>query len=429
MGRTAAVSGILLSFGSVPLYLVMAGLYSDIVPELHSSMILAAILIPVSTVSGVVQAVNMGYRPHVVSYSLLLFQTIKIPLVLALVYFLDLGIDGIIMAIFLATLAKIIAQIFFARKKLIQKFNPVFLYRWLKMWWIPVYAALGEYIWLSGVTIFPLITGSVVGVAYYAAAVVVSQLVYYTNDISRALYSKLLAAGKHEYIRDSLTRQLFFMLPMLGAVIAFSKPALYVLNPEYQEAYLIVIFLAFYTFVSVLVTFFKRILTGLEKIDIRSDPSFRGLIHSKLFLVSTINNISGSIYIAILVVVLLLLKDSNVSELHLATVWSVLQLVLSVPFATYYLVLARRMVEMPFPGREVLVYGMATLALVGAYYATVDSFITFDADIYVHITQMAVLLAVCIGIYFAITYAADPKTRSLTRLVISEIGSLTNKRA
>ena len=272
VGRTAAASGTLLSLGSVPLYLVMVGLYLDVAPEFYFSMVLAAILIPASAISGIVQSVNMGHQPHVVSYSMLLFQTIKIPFVLALVYFLDLGIDGIIIAVFLATLAKIIAQVFFARKRLIQRFNPAFLYRWLKMSWIPVYTALGNYIWLSSVVIFPLITGSVVGVAYYAAAIAVSQFVSYTSAISQAIYPKLLAARKHGYIRDNLTKQLFFLLPMLGITVAFSQPALYVLNPVYQEAHLVVVFLACYMFVSVLVNFFDRILTGLEKVDIESSP-------------------------------------------------------------------------------------------------------------------------------------------------------------
>ena len=143
----------------------------------------------------------------------------------------------------------------------------------------------------------------------------------------------------------------------------------------------------------------------------------------------TINNISSSLYIAILVVVLLLLRNSGISELHLVTIWSILLPVLFIPFAVYRLVLVKRMVEISFPKREVLVYGTATLAFVGVYYAMVDSFITFDADIYVHIAQMVMLLAMCVGIYFAITYMADPKTRRLTRQVIYELGSLINKRA
>ena len=57
---------------------------------------------------------------------------------------------------------------------------------------------------------------------------------------------------------------------MLGIIIAFSKPALYVLNPAYQEVYLAVIFLSIYRFVSVLIVTFDRILMGLERIDAES---------------------------------------------------------------------------------------------------------------------------------------------------------------
>ena len=193
-------------------------------------MVLAMILVPANIVSNTLQAVNMGHRPHVTGYSMLFFHTLKIPFALALVYFLSLGLDGAITAVFLALAGKIALQIFFARKKLVQRFNPAFLYRWMKLSWIPVYNMLGSHIWISDIVIFPLITGSVVGVAYYAAAVAVSQIVLHASVISQALYPKLIAAGKHQYIAENLTRQLFFLLPMLGIVIAFSKPALY--HPE-----------------------------------------------------------------------------------------------------------------------------------------------------------------------------------------------------
>ena len=429
VGRTAVASGLLFSLGSVPLYLVMTSLYSAIIPELHSSMALAAILIPAGIVHAVLHAVNMGHRPHVTGYSILLFNTIKIPFALALVYFLDLGLDGAIVAVFLALISRIIMQAFFARKKLAQKFNPAFLYRWMRLSWIPAYTALGNYIWISDIVIFPLIVNSVVGVAYYAAAIAVSQVVLHASAISVALYPKLIAAGKHQYIAENLTRQLFFLLPMLGLTIVFSKPALYVLNPVYQEVYLAVVFLSLYRFVAVLIATFDQILMGLEKIDVESNPGFRKLVHSRLFLVPTMANITYSLYIAILVVILLLLSGSGISELYLVTVWSVLMLVLSIPFMVYRLVLVRRTAEITFPKRQVLVYGMATLVFMGIYYATVDHAITYDADIYGHIAQMVLLLTVCAGVYLAITYAADPKTRHLTRQIVSTLKSMSRKSA
>ena len=428
VGKTAVASSILFSLGSLPLYLVMASLYSEITPELHSSMVLAMILVPANIISTTIQAVNMGHRPHVTGYSILFFHTIKIPFALALVYFLNLGLDGAIMAVFLALVGKIAVQAFFARKKLIQKLNPAFLYRWMRMSWIPVYTALGNHIWISDIVIFPLITGSVVGVAYYAAAIAVSQVVFHTTAISQALYPKLIAAGKHQYIAENLTRQLFFLLPMLGIVIAFSKPALYVLNPAYQEVYLAAVFLSLYRFISVLIVTFDQILTGLEKIDVESSPSFGRLIHSRLFLSPTLTTINNSIYIAVLVAALLLLSSSGVSELYLVTVWSILLPVLSAPFMIYRLILVRKTARIPLPKRPVLVYIMATLALAVIYYATVDHIITYDADIYGHVAQMVLQLAMCAGAYFAITYAADHKTRHLTRQIVSELGSITRRR-
>ena len=74
---------------------------------------------------------------------------------------------------------------------------------------------------------------------------------------------------------------------------------------------------------------------------------------------------------------------------------------------------------------------MATLALAAIYYGTVDHIITYDAGISgkwldrasPHRQNSSLQLAMCAAVYFAITYAADHKTRHLTRQVVSEIGS------
>ena len=426
VAKTSVISSGMLSLGVLPLYFALVTVYSGVAPEFYFSMVLSMLLIPASFVNGALQAINRGYQPHKVSYSILAFEGTKIPLGLVLVYLLDLGIDGTIVTVVLAYIGQIIIQMIFARKRLVKRFNPAFLYRWIRLSWIPIYSGLGGNIWSSGIVIFPLITGSVVGVAYFAAAMVISEIPAHAKMVSQAVYPKLLASKNHKYVAENLTKQFFFLLPLTGIAIVFAKPALFILNSAYQEAYLAVIFLTFYRFTTALIFTANDILTGLEKVDVEQNPGFRKMLRSKLFMVPTLLIVNNSLYIAILVVILLLLGGG--AEIQLVTIWSLLPAVVSVPFVAYLWILVRRTIRIPLPKRRILVYAASTLAFMAVYYVTADHVITYPENIFEHVLQMVLQLALCAGVYFAITYAADHKTRHLVRQVIAELRAVAARR-
>ena len=86
--------------GSVPIYVLSVYLFSNIESAFLDSMLLGAILIPVLFVQGTLSAINLGSKPHAVSIGMATFQFLKIPAGLALVFFLGLGLDGAILAVF-----------------------------------------------------------------------------------------------------------------------------------------------------------------------------------------------------------------------------------------------------------------------------------------------------------------------------------------
>ena len=230
-------------------------------------MILASIIIPLQFVSQSLNGVNLGHRPQAASYSLIIFETAKIPSVLALVYFLDLGLDGVITSISIAFAIKIIVQLYFAKPKISSKFNLQILKRWLRLSWISLYSAIPKLILSLDIMIYPIITGSIIGVAFFSVSFAIASIVQHVGMISQALYPKLLATENRHKVKENFSLLMYFGIPMLGLSLVFAKPGLFILNPIYQEAWFIVILLAFKAFFFILGNVFQQIIIAFEKVD------------------------------------------------------------------------------------------------------------------------------------------------------------------
>lgn len=421
VGKTSLFSSTIFSFGAVPIYLIFAYFVSSLSSEHLHSMLLASILIPVMFVSQTLAGINLGHKPHAISYGILGFESLKIPAGLTLVYFLDLGVDGAILATMVAFLGKIAIQLYFALPKLRVKFNIQILRRWIKISWIPLYGNLGPIIWQSEVILFPLITGSIVGVAYYSVSIAIAAIIGNAGMISQAIYPKLLAKGNEDYIQQNFTHLMYFAIPLLGIAVIFSKAALFTLNPAYTLASVVVILLSFRSFFYVLNTFFYQILLGKETVDVEKNLNFSSLVKSKLFTVPTIINIHYGLYIGILVFTFFLINSDEMSDLDLVIVWSTITLGLQIPFFIYTLILVRKHVSLSIPYVEILKYMVATIGFVIVFLFTSESIIQFEISIYDFLPGLFAQLAICIGIYLGITYLIDKKTRMFFKAILMEL--------
>lgn len=425
VGRTSVVSSGVLLAGLVPAYLALVYVYSPVSPEFHNSLILSIVLVPAVLLNGVLVSINLGYQPHKVSYSLLVFECAKVPFGLVLVYVLDWGLDGVILAVLGAHICQISVQIYYLRDKLASKFNPAYLYRWMRMSWIPLYTTAGSLVWDAGIIITPILVGSVSTAAYFGAALAIAAVPAYTANLSQAVYPRLLASEQRGYISENLTKQIFFLLPLTGAIIAFAEPALFTLNPLYQGAYMAVILLAFNSFATSLIHTANRVLTGIEKVDVEHSPRFVAMLRSKLFLVPTLLIISNAAYVVCLVLVMPLIADGD--QMFVVMVWSAIPAAASIPAAAYLWFLARQSVEVAIPWRRVMIYLLATLVFMGAYTVTAEHILTYSDSIFEHIWQVVQMLVLCFAIYLGITYLADRNTRHLTRSILAEIRHMAHK--
>ncbi len=421
VGKTAVLTSAVFSLGVIPLYFSYVIILSSQNNADPVSMGFGAMIIPVYFVSQTIAAINRGYKPHAKSFGLLTFELLKIPTVLVRVYFLELGINGVIFAVTIAYSGKIIVQLFFAKPKLSTGFNRSIIKRWFKLSWLPLFVTLHRFTNNLDIVLFSLITGSVVGIAYYHAAYIIAAVVAHSGMVSQALFPKLLAGGSQVYIKENFRLLLYFAIPILGIAIILSKPVLFALNPIYAEASIVVILLALKSFFSVLISVLYLILVGIEKVDIEKNPRFLSLLKSKLFFVPKMALIHSVIYIISLVTILSFLNSRNFSELELVTWWAMISLILEVPFFIYMWIQTRKNVDLSFPYSNFIKYSLATVAFVLVYFMTSDYLITYEISIYDFLPGLLAQVLICVMTYLLITYIIDKKTKMLFKSVINEL--------
>jgi len=421
VGKTAILSSAFFSLGVIPIYVVYVLLISEKSSANFETMLLGAVLLPVFFVSQSLTAINLGHKPHATSYSMVLLETLKIPFGLFLVVIFELGVQGAIFAILFAYIGSIIVQFYFAKAKLVYTFNLEVLKRWLRLSWIPFYFNINRYIQMLDVVLYSIITGSVLGIAFYQAALTVAGIVVHATSISQALYPKLLAEKNFQGILKNLTHVMFFAIPLLGISLIFSKAALFALNPSYQAAWLIVVLLSFKMFVNILKTVPGAILVGTEQVDTEKNPTFSRLIASNLFKVPTILSIFNAIYLGTLIVVLFILPNSNGNELELVTWWALIGLIIEIPSTIALWIKSQKHVKLSFPFKNTSKYIGATLVFIVIFYFTSPFIITYEESIYKFLPAIILQLLICVGIYFAITYTIDNEVRILFKTIFNEL--------
>ena len=209
VGKTSVISSSIFSLFAIPAYLILVYSVSLTSNAQLEPMILGAILIPVFFVSDILASINRGHKPYAQSYGLFVFEIVKIPAALALVFFLELGVYGAILATLVAYIIRIIVQAYYAKEKIKEKFNLKTLRRWLKLSWIPLYMNISKFVESSNVLAYTIITGSVLGIAYYTVSLSITHLVKHSAKITEGLYPKLLAGGDYQHVKENFSLLLY----------------------------------------------------------------------------------------------------------------------------------------------------------------------------------------------------------------------------
>ncbi|MEX0764817.1 MAG: hypothetical protein WEB28_02020 [Nitrosopumilaceae archaeon] len=420
-GKTAVISSGLFSTVGLVIYITMAyfvSLKSDASQEV---LFFASILIPLQFMQTILTAINLGWKPQAVSYSLLVFESAKIPAAIIFVYFLDMGIVGAIITTSVAHIMSITILTYYTKDKLKVSFEKSFLYKWVKLSWLPIYGNIQNMILYLDVITFTVITGSVVGLAFYSSSIAVASIVNYSSLIYYALYSKLLEGGKKEYLQENFTSVLYFAIPLLALCIVFAKPALFALNPQYVNAYPIVVIIAIKTFFHIIRDLFESALSGIEKVDTNEKSTWKDFVKSKLFFLPTIRIIHNSLYVGILTVVLLSFMQQNVSALNLVIYWSMVALVIQIPFTLYTYYLAKKRFTIKIPKVNILKYVCTTVIIFGITYLLTEHFLEYRINIFEFLPTLLLFVGFSVLSYLLITYLIDSRTKRLLNTAIYEL--------
>ncbi len=405
-GKTAILSSMLLSIGAISVYIPISYLMSNYTNVENNVLLFAAILIPTMFINGILVAINLGWKPHAISYGTLAYGISSIPLALFLIYYLNFGVTGIIISVFLANIVSIIILFYYAKEKIVNRFNKAFLKKWLKFSWIPIYPGIAVLVAGFDISIFTIITGSVIGLAFWTAAMVFPAMISHTGLISRAIYAKLLEE-KTGFMSQNLTLVFYFGIIFTSLVITFARPGLYALNPIYEIAAPITIILSFYVFLSVFTNIFLLSLAGVERVDKFENSTFKDYIKSKLFFPQTIRLIQTSIYVLILTVGLLILVGFGSSDQELLLFWASIALVTQIPLVCilYYLVRKNITIKLEIP--SIIKFLLTAIGVFGLTHVLTTQFLVYSPDIPSFIPNVLMFAAFGVGLYIIITYLID----------------------
>lgn len=422
-GKTAFSSSGMLSIGAVVVYLLIAYLVSNHVHANPTILYFAATLVPVMFLNRTLTAINLGWKPQSSSYGTLSFEFSKIPAALIIVYFLHMGIFGAILATVVAYIVSNIVLLFYSRQKLRAKFNRPLIKRWFRLSWLSIYPGAYNVIYHLDVIVFSIISGSVVGLAFYSAALAISNIVANSSLISQALYPKLLEGGKREHLQENLLRFYYFAFPLAAISIVFAKPALYALKPIYDTAVPVVVFMTIRTFLYALGGIYNQALLGIEIVDLNEQSKFKDFLKSKLFFVPTVILVQYTAYIVAMIVGLSLLKQAASSNLDLVIYWSIISLGTQAPFTMYFYLNSRK----HFPGKinisSIFKYIGASIASFSLTYFLISNYLSYQKSIFELVPSLLLFASIGIGLYLLITITIDLRTRKLFQSIFNEIRS------
>lgn len=419
-GKTAAISSGILSTVGIVVFIISAFFVGKEIGLDLNILFFAAILIPVRFMNGTLAAINQSWKPHTISYAIISMTITQIPMALLFVYYLDLGIYGLILSVFVGLIVSNIMLGWFTKEKISGHFKIEYVKKWFKISWLPLYFVIPGVIYRLDVMIFTIITGSIIGLAFWTASISVSTIISHSGLIARAVYPKMLIGEGDSYLQSNFTQFFYFSIPLVALVITFARPALFTLNPVYMDAYWVLTFLAFQVFFTTLSGVIEITLLGKDEVDIDKKSKIRDYLKSRLFLLPSLEMIQHSIYITLLIAGLLVLISTS-SNIELIIYWSILAMGTRIPFTIYRYRLLRKNVNLKFEVTSITKYLISGIVIFGIVFALMDRFLVYNERIFEFLPNLLVFVGIAVCGYLMITYLIDFRTRNLFHAIFKEI--------
>jgi O-antigen/teichoic acid export membrane protein len=416
-------AGLFSSMGMI-LYLITLLIISDELSINTEIIIFGVILVPGIFLYKVVYAINLGWKPHLASYGLLISEVVKVPIVIALVYFFNMGLVGVIITFFIAQNMSVIFQIYILRDKIKGKIQFKYIRKWLKLSWLSLYNPLSSLIYKTDVLIFVVFSESITGLAIFAVATIVSGIISIADNIVIPTYAKLLAEDKEKYLKENLTLMIYFTTPLGLLSVTFAKPALFLLNPIYEGVSIVVIIITIKIFFSSLVSIFQQYIWGNDKVDKEFGVDSKKFLKSSIFKIPTLKIIDYLGYLILLIVGLIILKQNSVTELDYVIYWASLSAIIQIPLLIYLGIKVRKELKITVDLKSVLKYILTGIMVFSVSVIITEEFLIYNNSIFEFLPQLLLFVIIPITLYIIITYVIDRRTKNLIHAVIKEIKKL-----
>jgi len=417
--KTGLLANLTISLVSTAVYLPTVPLLMSWIgiSETYTIIYLVASMQIIETyLIAILEACMRAKMPQTIGYGLLIGECCKIPLAYVLLYSpykIEQPLMGALLSLIIAFSIQIIYYLKLILKELKQSIQRSYIREWLKGSTINIYYFIGDRIaalvFIVLIAYNPIVGSQARGI--YQAAMIIANIIIYSNSLSFALYPKLLAERNTRYITTSLETVLMFAIPMTFGAIALSDSYLTILNEIYSEASLMLIILAINAFIQTISQLFSSVLLGFEKIDEKAKIPLRGLLKSPLFKAFTLSYVHSAIALPTTFYVLLnFAADPLSAAIYVGVIDTITR---AITFLILFAII-RKMVKLEIPWLKLAKYLFASSAMaLFLYFAFVP-----------HPTRLTTTLGVtALGaiIYFALLATIDKDSRELVRSVWQEI--------
>lgn len=417
-GKSTVFFGGLFSLFGVLIYFIVMFFISKNTDAAQDILFFGAIIVPPLFINRMLSAINTGFKPHNPIIAGFLFSIFNIVFTLFVMTYLKLDIWSLIGIISISYVLSSLFLGYSARKKLKNKISLDSLKKWIKFSWIPLFSSLGFFVLVMDVSIFALVVGSVTGLAFWGVALVVSKIVESSGYVTRAIYAKILQ-DKSEDLGE-ITNILFYFVVLLSSVIlVFAKPALFLLNPQYEISYIILSILTVQTAFWVFSRYFQNAIVSNEKVDMKKESSFKEYFHSKLIRVPSILLFQAISYLTIFSIGMIIMKDTY-GFLDILHFWAILLLLTHIPFAFYFYRLLQKNIQFKLEYFRISKYFLSSLISFGITYVLVNEYLVYDSNPFNFAPRVILLAAFGISLYIGLTYVLDNKIRILVYNIFNE---------
>ena len=161
-----------------------------------------------------------------------------------------------------------------------------------------------------------------------------------------------------------------------------------------------------------------KINTG--KIDLNENVKFSNYFRSKLLTLPMILLIQYGVYISILSIALLILIPTNISQIDLVVIWSVIAFLTHFPFTFYFIFQLRKTLQFKIDPIRILKFFIFSLVSFGTIFLFLEN-LSYDENLFSFIPELVPFIFVSFLIYFTLTFIFDTKTRSLVKTILKEL--------